>query len=191
MASLRSSPGVLRLACISIIARLPMAMLSIALLVHVRHLTGSFATAGIVAGAFAVSLGVGGPLLGRLVDRRGQTKVLLASALVAGAALAGTAALPARAPLALLLALAVVLGLGMPPVDACLRAILPAIIRDREALRAAYAAESAAIELTWIVGPPLVLFVGVAWSTSAALVVAGAVLVAGTAVFAAQPASRA
>ena len=191
MASLRSSPGVLRLASISIIARLPMAMLSIALLVHVRHLTGSFATAGVVAGAFAVSLGVGGGLLGRLVDRRGQTVVLLAGALVAGAALAGTAALPARAPLALLVALAVVLGLGMPPVDACLRAILPAIIRDREALRAAYAAESAAIELTWIVGPPLVLFVGVAWSTSAALVVAGAVLVAGTAVFAAQPGSRA
>ena len=92
MASLRSFPGALRLASVSIIARLPQAMLSIALLVHVRHLTGSFATAGIVAGAFAVSLGVGGPLLGRLVDRRGQTMVLLVSALVAGAALAGTAA---------------------------------------------------------------------------------------------------
>lgn len=156
-----------------------------------RHLTGSFATAGVVAGAFAASLGVGGPLLGRLVDRRGQTKVLLAGALVAGAALAGIAALPARAPDEALVALAVVLGLGMPPVDACLRAILPAAISDREARRAAYAAESAAIELTWIVGPPLVLFVGVVSSTSAALVVAGAVLVAGTAVFAAQPASRA
>jgi predicted MFS family arabinose efflux permease len=80
---------------------------------------------------------------------------------------------------------------GSAPVDACLRAILPAVIHDREALCTAYAAESAAIELTWIVGPPLVLLVGVAWSTSAALVVAGAVLVAGTAVFAAQPASRA
>ena len=91
----------------------------------------------------------------------------------------------------MLVALAVVLGLSTPPVDSCLRAILPAVIRDREALRAAYAAESAAVELTWIVGPPLVLLVGVAWSTSAALVVAGAVLVAGTAVFAAQPASRA
>ena len=78
MASLRSFPGALRLAAVSIIARLPMAMLSIGLLVHVRHLTGSFAAAGIVAGAFAVSLGVGGPLLGRLVDRRGQTTVLLA-----------------------------------------------------------------------------------------------------------------
>jgi predicted MFS family arabinose efflux permease len=191
MASLRSFPGALRLASMSIVARLPMAALSIAVLVHVRHLTGSFATAGVVAGTFAASLGVGGPLLGRLVDRHGQTKVLLASALVAGAALAGIAALPARAPDEALVALAVVLGLGSPPVDACLRAILPAVIGDREALRAAYAAEAAAVELTWIVGPPLVLFVGIAWSTSAALVVAGAVLVAGTAVFAAQPASRA
>src|SRR6476661_11056272 len=98
MPSLRSFPGVLRLASVSIIARLPMAMLSIALLVHVRHLTGSFATAGTAAGAFAASLGVGGPLLGRLVDRRGQTAVLLSTALVAGAALVATAALPAGAP---------------------------------------------------------------------------------------------
>jgi MFS family permease len=191
MASLRSFPGALRLACISIVARLPMAMLTIALLVHVRHLTGSFATAGVVAGAFGVSLGVGGPLLGRLVDRRGQTAVLLTSSLIAGAALVGIAALPARAPVAALVALAVALGLSTPPVDACLRAILPSVVRDREALRAAYAAESAAIELTWIVGPPLVLLVAVALSTSAALVVAAAVLVVGTAAFAAQPASRA
>ena len=73
---------------VSVVARLPMAMLSIGLLVHTEHLTGSFAAAGIVAGAFALSLGVGGPLLGRLVDRRGQTTVLLAGALVAGSALA-------------------------------------------------------------------------------------------------------
>ena len=79
MAAIASTPGALRLAAVSIVARLPMAMLSIALLVHVHHLTGSFATAGIVAGAFAVSLGVGGPLLGRQVDRRGQTTVLLAA----------------------------------------------------------------------------------------------------------------
>src|SRR5436190_18468314 len=136
MASLRSVPGALRLAVVSIVARLPMAMLSIALLVHVRHLTGSFATAGVVAGAFAAALGVGGPLLGRLVDRRGQTVVLMTSALLAGAALAGIAALPASAPVAALVALGAVLGLSAPPVGACLRAILPAVVGDREALRA-------------------------------------------------------
>jgi MFS family permease len=191
MASLHSSPGALRLMVVSVLARLPMAMLSIGLLVHTQHLTGSLAAAGIVAGAFAVALGVGGPLLGRLVDRRGQTTVLVAGALVAGAALAATAVLPTGAPVAALVALAVVLGLSAPPVGACMRTLLPAVVGDREALRAAYAAESAAIELTWISGPPLVLVVAVAWSTGAALALAGAVLVAGTAVFVAQPASRA
>ena len=191
MDAIASTPGALRLAAVSVVARVPMAMLSLGLLVHVRHLTGSFAAAGVVAGAFAVALGVGGPLQGGLVDRRGQTTVLLAGALVAGAALAGTAALPAGAPLAVLIALAAVLGLSTPPVGACMRAILPAVVSDRDALHAAYAAESAASELTWICGPPLVLLVGVAWSTGAALVVAGAVLVAGTIAFAAQPASRA
>ena len=191
MDAIASTPGALRLAVVSIFARLPMAMLSIGLLVHTEHLTGSFAAAGVVAGAFAVALGVGGPLLGRLVDRRGQTTILLAGALVAGAALAAIAALPAGAPLAGLVGLAVVLGLSTPPVGACLRAILPAVVRDGDALRAAYAAESAAIELTWIAGPPLVLVVGVAWSTGAALLVAGGILAAGTVAFAAQPASRA
>ena len=191
MASLTSSPGALHLTAVSVVARLPMAMLSIGLLVHTQHLTGSLAAAGVVAGAFAVSLGVGGPLLGRVVDRRGQTTVLVAGALVATAALAATAALPVGAPLAALVALAAVLGLSAPPVGACMRALLPAVVRDRAALHAAYAAESAASELTWICGPPLVLLVGVAWSTGAALVVAGAVLVVGTIAFAAQPASRA
>ena len=176
---------------VSVVARLPMAMLSIGLLVHTEHLTGSLAAAGIVAGAFALSLGVGGPLLGRLVDRRGQTTVLIAGALVAGSALLVTAVLPVGAPLAALVALAAALGLSAPPVGACLRAILPAVVGEGDALRTAYAAESAAIELTWVSGPPAVLLVAVAWSTGAALALAAAVLVAGTAVFAAQPASRA
>ena len=139
---------------VSVVARLPMAMLSIGLLVHTEHLTGSLAAAGIVAGAFALSLGVGGPLLGRLADRRGQTTVLIAGALVAGSALLVTAVLPVGAPLAALVALAAALGLSAPPVGACLRAILPAVVGDGDALRTAYAAESAAIELTWVSGPP-------------------------------------
>src|SRR5947208_482191 len=63
MPAIASTPGAPRLLAVSIVARLPVAMLSIGLLVHARHLTGSFAAAGIVAGAFAVALGIGGPLL--------------------------------------------------------------------------------------------------------------------------------
>jgi hypothetical protein len=191
MLAIASTPGALRLFAVSIVARLPVATLSIGLLVHARHLTGSFMTAGIVAGAFAIALGAGGPVLGALVDRRGQTAVLVASAIGAGVALGAAAALPAGASLPALVALAAAAGLANPPVEACTRTLIPALIDDAEAIRAAYAAESATVELTWIAGPPLVLLAGAMWSTGIALAGAAAVLVAGTVAFAAQPVSRA
>jgi MFS family permease len=174
----------------SIAARLPLAMLTIGMLVHVEHLTGSFAAAGLVSGTLAVAQGAGGPALGRLVDRRGQTAVLLAGALVAGAGLAATAALPAGAPLTALVALAAVIGFATPPVGPCMRALLPGLVEDPEAQRGAYAVDSAAVELTWVSGPPLVLLAGTAISTAAALALAGAILAVSTVGFAATRASR-
>ncbi len=190
MHSIASSVGVRRLFATSILARLPLAMLSIGLLVHAQHLTGSFAAAGVVTGGYALALGVGGPLLGQLVDQRGQTSVLLASATAAGALLIAIAVQPVGASLAVLLALAAGIGLATPPVGACLRAQLPALLSDPSAVRAAYALEASVIELTFIFGPPLALCIGALWSTGAALAAGGIVLLAATAAFAAQPASR-
>ena len=174
----RSIAGMLTL---SIIARLPLAMFSIALLVHAQRLTGSFAAAGLVTAAYAIALGVGGPLLGRVVDRRGQTAVLAASASVSLALLFVVALIPV--PLGVLVALAAGIGCTTPPVGACVRSLL----RDPRA----FAVEASAVELCWIFGPPLALGVGALFSTGAALVGAGALLLAGTVAFAAHPASRA
>jgi predicted MFS family arabinose efflux permease len=185
-----ASVDVRRLFVTSILARLPLAMLSIGLLVHVQHLTGSFSAAGVVTGVYAIALGVGGPLLGQLVDRRGQTAVLLASATVAAALLVAIAVQPVGASLAVLLALAAGIGLAEPPVGACLRTQLPALLSDPHAVRAAYALEASVVELTFIFGPPLVLCIGALWSTGAALAAGGIVLLLATTAFAAQPASR-
>jgi hypothetical protein len=65
MDSIASHSGARWLFAVSILARLPLAMLSIALLVHAEHLTGSFAAAGAVAGVYAAALGVGGRCSGR------------------------------------------------------------------------------------------------------------------------------
>src|SRR5450755_3542465 len=142
MHSIASSAGLRRLFATSILARLPLAMLSIGLLVHAQYLTGSFAAAGVVTGVYAIALGVGGPLLGQFVDRRGQTSVLLASATVAAALLVAIAVQPVGASLAVLLALAAGIGLAEPPVGACLRTQLPALLADPSAVRAAYALEA-------------------------------------------------
>jgi hypothetical protein len=190
MKTLISSPGALRILVTSIVARLPLAMLGIALLVHAVHLTGSYAAAGLVCGANAIALGVGGPLLGALVDRRGQTTVLVLSGGTAGALLCVIAVLPVGVPLALLIALAVAIGLAVPPLGACVRSLLPALIPDPSAAPAVYAVETSAVELTWVIGPPLALGLSAALSTGVALAAAGVILAAGTAAFALEPASR-
>jgi len=172
----------------SVIARLPLAMLGIALLLHAKHLTGSFAAAGLVAGAFAVATGAGGPVLGRLVDRIGQTRVLVPSVTATAALLGVAAALPHGAPLGLVVALAAGVGLTTPPLGACVRALIPGTARDT---RVAYSIDATAVEFTWVAGPPLALVAGTVWSTGGALVVAGAVMLVGTLAFAVQPASRA
>jgi MFS family permease len=190
MSTLASTPGARRLLGTSILARLPLPMLGIGLLVHAHGLTGSFAAAGLVAGTYAIGTGVGGPLLGRLVDGRGQTAVLAPAALVASVLLVAVAALPPGTPLALLVALATTIGLATPPLGACVRALIPGLLPDADAARVAYAIDATAVELTWILGPPLALGLAALLSTGAAVATAGAVLLLGTASFAAHPTSR-
>jgi MFS family permease len=189
-ASILSAPGATVLLGSSIVARLPLAMFSIALLVHAQRLTGSFAVAGLVTGAYAVASAASAPLLGGLVDRRGQTSVLVGGASVSAGLLVAIALLPAGAPAALLIALGAATGLATPPLAACVRTLLPAIVPDPSGLPRLFALESTVLELTFVAGPPLALGLGSLWSPGAALAIAGLVLLAGALAFAAQPASR-
>ena len=116
--------------------------------------------------------------------------MLLVSATVAATLLVAIAVQPVGASLAVLLALAAGIGLAEPPVGACLRTQLPALLADPGAVRAAYALEASVVELTYIFGPPLALCIGALWSTGAALAAGGIVLLLATTAFAAQPASR-
>ena len=92
--SILSAPGARALLGSSILARLPLAMFSIALLVHAQQLTGSFAVAGAVSGAYALAAAASAPLLGRLVDRCGQTAVLVSGATLTALVLVVTGLLP-------------------------------------------------------------------------------------------------
>jgi predicted MFS family arabinose efflux permease len=189
--SILSASGARALLGSSILARLPLAMFSIALLVNAQHLTGSFAVAGAVSGAYAIGGAVAAPLLGRLVDRCGQTTVLVAGATVTAVMLVATGIAPAGTPPAALVALAAAAGLSTPPLSACVRTLLPGMVTDPSRLPALFAFESTVLEVTFVLGPPLALGVGAIWSPGAALAFAGIVMLAATLAFAAQPASRA
>lgn len=186
-----SAPGARALLGSSIVARLPLAMFSIALLVNAQRLTGSFAVAGAVSGAYAIAGAISAPLLGRLIDSCGQTTVLVAGATVAAVMLVATGLAPSSTPPAVLVALAAAAGMSTPPLSACVRTLLPAMVSDPERLPTLFAFESTLLEVTFILGPPLALGIGALWSTGAALAAAGVIMLASTLAFAAQPASRA
>jgi predicted MFS family arabinose efflux permease len=189
--SILSAPGARALLGSSILARLPLAMFSIALLVDAQHLTGSFAVAGVVSGAYAIAGAVSAPLLGRLVDRCGQTIVLVAGATVAAVMLVATGFAPSSTPPGVLVALAAAAGMSTPPLSACVRTLLPGMVTDPSRLPALFAFESTVLEVTFALGPPLALGVGAIWSTGAAPAFAGIVMLVATVAFTAQPASRA
>jgi predicted MFS family arabinose efflux permease len=165
-------------------------MLSIALLVHAQQLSGSFALAGLVSGAYAICGAVAAPALGRLVDRRGQTNPLLVCSVLTAALLICTGVLPSSTPPALLVVLAAGAGLATPPLEASVRTLLPSLVSEPAELRALFAIESTALELTFVIGPPLALGLGALWSSGGALIACGMLMLAGTVLFSAQPASR-
>ena len=131
------------------------------------------------------------PLLGRLVDRCGQTIVLVTGATVTAVMLMATGFAPSSTPPGVLVALAAAAGISTPPLSACVRTLLPGMVSDPSRLPALFAFESTVLEVTFVLGPPLALGVGAIWSTGAAPAFAGVVMLAATLAFAAQPASRA
>jgi MFS family permease len=58
------------------IARLPVSMVGIGILMYVEAERGSYAIAGAVSGSISIAAAIGGPLSSRLVDKLGQHRVL-------------------------------------------------------------------------------------------------------------------
>lgn len=186
-------PQLLRLIAFGLIARLPFGMAPIALVLFLRAQTGSFATAGGVAAAFALAGGLLAPVQGRFVDRLGQTRMLVASVVVHALALGAVVALGlAHAPAALVGAFAALAGASIPPVSACFRPLLIGLVGDdEELLPTGYALDAVMMEGVFTAGPLLAAGLVAAFSPAAA--VAGGALLAlgGTLGFASLPASRA
>src|SRR3954449_10537764 len=187
------APHVLALMVSALVARLPIGIDALAIVLFLREKTGSYAAAGIVSAAFALGGGAGAPLSGRLIDRFGHRRGLVPLGLVYGGGLAlpvGLALL--AAPVALLLPVALVGGAAIPPISATMRPLWsPMLDGDAELLPAAYALDSIIIELVFTIGPLLTALATALLSPAAALCLAAVLVVGGTLAFTASPPSRA
>jgi len=186
-------PHVAPLIAATLIARFPIGINALALILYLREQTGSYAVAGIVAGGLAAGSGVGAPVQGRLVDRFGQRSVLVPLAFVHAAALGSVVALTELgAPTAALLACSLSAGFAIPPTSAVLRSMWPALLGERPGLvTAAYALDSVMTEVIFILGPLLTAVIAATMSPAAALIISAVSVMVGTIAFTAQAPSRA
>ena len=184
-------PDVARTLVSSLLGRLPYTAIGLLMILRVREMGGSYAEGGLVVAAFALALAVGSPLVGRLVDRRGQTVVLMCCAVAASVPLVAMALVPDGTPIALVAALAALSGLVHPPLSGCMRALWSTLTPDDDSRHAAFVLESSALELTFVIGP-VVLVGGLAVATSpgVGLVACALLLVGGTLAFATTRSSR-
>ena len=161
-ATLFSIPGTKAFCASGALARLPMSMMGLGIILALNHLYDNWTIAGVMSAAYVLATAAVTPLYARLFDRFGQRrigKIVLVVQIVAMLAFAFAALV--RVPIPLLFLLAIVMGLTQFSFGALVRTRW-AYMLDRtdnnELLNTAYALESAIDEIVFIFGPILAAF---------------------------------
>lgn len=185
--SLLATPGSKRFTAAGFVARLPISMLNIGIVLLVEAATDSYAIAGAVAATFAVVQAAASPQLARLVDRLGQARVTLPMLAVH---LSGLVALVLLAqldgPSWTFFVAAGVAGIATPQIGSLVRARWAFLVSGTPRLHTAYSFESVVDELIFIVGPVLVTILATGVSPAAGIGAAMVFVGAGTLLFALQ-----
>lgn len=186
-----AAPGARRFSAAGFLGRLPMSMTGIGVVTMVSQLTGRYRLAGALSATMAVSVGLLGPQVSRLVDRYGQRRAMRPAALLSVAGLAGLlACAQVGAPDWTLFVFALCVGC-VPSVGAMVRARWAEVYRGSpHELHAAYAWESIVDEVCFIVGPIVSIGLSTSWFPEAGPLIAGVCLVAGVAWLTAQRATE-
>ena len=150
-------PGAVAFAAAGLIARFPLSMQTLGTVLLVADSTGSYALAGAVSATLAAAQALCGPVLGRVVDRHGQARVLLPAlaAHTAGAA-ALIACTVADLPAWTLFPAAALWGGSFAQAGSLVRARWAHALGGSPLLPTAFSLESVLDEVVFVVGPVLV-----------------------------------
>ncbi len=181
------APGALAFAIPGVVGRMPMAMLSLAQVMLLSAVTGSYAIAGSVSAAGAVLYAAVTPRIARLADRHGQARVLRPQVLVfAGATVALAACATGRAATWTLVVTSLLSRATMPTLGPMVRSRWSRLLGGTPLLDAAFSLEGVADELIFIAGPVLVAALATGVAPAAGVLVTAALSVAGVAGLAGQ-----
>ncbi|GAB5429438.1 MAG: MFS transporter [Devosia indica] len=180
------APGAKGFAAAGFLARMPMAMAPIGIVAMLSQAHGEYWLAGAVSATYALTNALLAPQISRLVDRVGQTRVLLPTTLIAVVAFSLLMlAVNQDWPIWTLYVTAFLAAL-MPSFPAMIRARWSELFRDRPELNTAFAFESAADELVYIAGASLSVGLSVALFPEAGMLASTAALAMGGLSFIAQ-----
>lgn len=152
LGSVLRTPEVARTLVVSIISRLPWGALGLLVLLRVSE-HHSYAQAGLVDAAYGVMVALVGPILSRAVDRRGQTAILVPTAITGGLGTAAIALLPSESSIWLFIVFAAVNGAAQPPLGGAMRAVWDLLLHSDEERHVGYAVDASATEVVWTIGP--------------------------------------
>ena len=171
-----SRPGVLRVVSSQLFARFPFGLMSLAFVLHIQQISGSYALAGLALGLETVGVAVSGPLLGRWMGGWGVRRTLLVSAAISATTIfvIGLAPLPAE----VLAILCLVVGLSSPPIQSAVRTIYPMLVERRQ-MGTLYALDATLQEVIWIFGPVTATFIAAFTNTTVGIVVMGVIQIIG------------
>lgn len=178
------TPGVARIIAAQLTARFPNGMTSLAILLHIEAVTGSYGSAGLVLAATSIGQAVAGPVTSRWMGRWGMRRVLTTTLLVCAASLTAIALL--SLPLPGYMALGLVGGLSTPPVQSAVRTIYPKMVTSRQ-LTPLFSLDASLQEIIWIIAPVLITFVATQAGTVPALLLIVVILLGGGAWFILSP----
>ena len=164
------------------VARFPIAMLDIAIVLLVASTTHRYGLAGAVAATFSVASALVQPRLSRVVDRHGQARAVPGQVAVAVVGIVALVVLAGRqAPAWTLFVAAAIGGGAYPNVGSLVRARWSKALAGRPELLTAYSLESVLDELIFVLGPPMVTLLAVWVGPGQALLAAAGVTVIGSA----------
>jgi len=185
--ALLRTPGAWTFVLPGFLARMPVAMLAIGIVLLVEHTTGSYGLAGAVTATCGVAIALLAPQSGRLADRFGQRAVLVPGVFLHAAAVGALILLALRdAPLWALFAVAVPVGASAPQISPMVRARWSARLDGSPLLTTAAAFESVTDEFTFVVGPVLATALCTSVHPAAGLAAEAALMLGGGLLFAAR-----
>ncbi|MBA8815739.1 MFS family permease [Microbacterium halimionae] len=187
MASYRDllrTPGVGRIIAAQLTARFPNGMTSLAILLHIEHVTGSYGSAGLVLAATSVGQAISGPVTSRWMGLWGMRKVLTLTTVLCAIAITTLALVEMVLPA--YMALGLIAGLTTPPIQSAARTIYPKLVNSRQ-LSPLYSLDASLQEIIWILAPVLITFVATQAGTVPALLLIAAILVGGGSWFILSP----